>query len=264
MPNQHGDFIWYELMTSDADAAQDFYRAVVGWDFFDSGPAGMDYRQISMNGNGVGGLMPLTSEMKAGGARPCWMGYIAVDDLDAAADEIKSAGGSIHRQPWDVPGIGRIAFVADPQGVMFYIMRPQPPADDPDATSTAFAATEPMVGHCAWNELSTTDQGGAVDFYTNQFGWRQDGDMDMGPMGKYQFFHHGPGMIGAVMRKPEEMPVPAWTYYFRVPAIDEAIASIKANGGKILLDATEIPGGDFQINGLDPQGAAFALVGARA
>ena len=87
--------------------------------------------------------------------------------------------------------------------------------------------------------------------------------MEMGPMGTYQFFHHGPGMIGAVMTKPEEMPVPAWTYYFRVPDIDEAVATIKASGGQILLDPTEIPGGEFCINGMDPQGAVFALVGPR-
>jgi predicted enzyme related to lactoylglutathione lyase len=161
------------------------------------------------------------------------------------------------------PGIGRLAVVADPQGVPFYIMNPVPPANNPDATSNAFAATEPKVGHCAWNELATTDQAAAVDFYSGQFGWRQEGDMDMGPLGKYRFFHHGPGMIGAVMPKPKEMPLSAWTYYFRVPDIDKAVSAIKHNGGSILQQPIEIPGGEFAMVGMDPQGAGFGLVGAR-
>ena len=258
MANQHGNFIWYELMTSDADAAQDFYGAVLGWNFFneDGNPEG--YRHFEVQGKYVGGVLLLTDEMTKGGARPCWMGYIAVDDVDGAAKSIKDAGGSIHREPWDIPNVGRMAFVADPQGVMFYIMK-----DDSDTASEAFAATEPMDGHCAWNELATNDPDAAVDFYTGQFGWKQEEDMDMGPMGKYQFFHHGPGMVGAVMRKPDEMPMSAWTYYFRVPDIDSAVEAIKAKGGQILLEPSEIPGGEFQVNAMDPQGAAFALVGKR-
>ena len=120
-----------------------------------------------------------------------------------------------------------------------------------------------MIGHCAWNELATTDQAGAVAFYTDQFGWRQEEDMDMGPMGKYQFFHHGPGMIGAVMPRPDEMPVSAWSYYFRVAGIDAACKAIEENGGQITQQPMEIPGGEFAMNGMDPQGAAFSLVGPR-
>ena len=87
--------------------------------------------------------------------------------------------------------------------------------------------------------------------------------MDMGPMGKYLFLHHGLGMIGAIMPKMPQMPVSAWTYYFRVADIDAAAAAIKTNGGTILQEPIEIPGGDYSMNALDPQGAAFALVGSR-
>ena len=256
MPNKHGEFIWYELMTTDADAAQDFYRAVVGWSFAPAGQNDKDYRQFSMAGSHVGGLLPLTSEMTVNGAQPCWMGYIKVDDVDQAAASIEKAGGSIHMAPQDIPNVGRFAFVADPQGAMFYIMK-----GASDETSHSFASSEPIVGHCAWNELVTTDQSGAVAFYTDQFGWRQEGDMDMGPIGKYQFLYQGKGMIGAVMPKLPEVPVSAWRYYFRVPHIDKAVSAIGDNGGKILQEPTEIPGGEFSLSGIDPQGAFFALVG---
>jgi predicted enzyme related to lactoylglutathione lyase len=54
-----------------------------------------------------------------------------------------------------------------------------------------------------------------------------------------------------------------WAYYFRVADIDKAVEYINANGGQILQEPTEIPGGEFSINAMDPQGAAFGLVGPR-
>lgn len=265
MANKQGDFIWYELMTSDAEGAREFYSAVVGWDIEEKSDAPMDYRMISASDGPVAGLMPLTAEMQSGGARSCWMGYIAVDDVDKAAADIKASGGSIHMEPFDIPEAGRAAFVADPQGVMFYIMKPKPPADQPDAESKSFAAVEPMVGHCAWNELSSTDSEASKAFYGKLLGWVQGGEMDMGPLGKYEFWWASDKrfMFGAVMPKMAEMPIPMWTYYFRVPDIDAAVATTKAKGGCILQEPIEIPGGDFSMVGMDPQGAPFALVGAR-
>ena len=262
MTNKHGDFIWYELMTNDADAAQEFYSAVVGWDFADSGQVDSDYREISMSGNGIGGILPLTPDMTSGGARPGWMGYINVEDVDRMAEAIISAGGSVHMEPQDIQGVGRFAFVADQQGAMFYVMKPTPPAGNPDFSSTAFAATEPMVGHCAWNELATSDPDAALNFYHDLFGWEEDEALDMGPTGTYTMLRHD-FMIGGMMAKPDKMPVSAWTYYFRVPDIDGAVDTIKAKGGEIIVEPTEIPGGDFSVNAIDPQGAAFALVGPR-
>jgi uncharacterized protein len=265
MTNKHGDFIWYELMTSDADGAREFYSAVVGWDIEGKSDAPMDYRMISASDGPVAGLMPLTAEMQSGGARSCWMGYVLVDDVDASAEAVKAAGGSIHMEPWDIPGIGRMAYVADPQGVLFYTMKPTPPADRPDAQSTSFAAMKPMVGHCAWNELSTTDPEAAKAFYGNLFGWVKDGDMDMGPMGKYEFLKDAERRfaLGAVMPKMPQMPVPFWTFYFRVPDIDAAMATLTEKGGSIIQAPIQNPSGDFSMVGIDPQGASFALVGAR-
>jgi uncharacterized protein len=263
MGNTHGDFIWYELLTSDVDAAAAFYGKVVGWTALDSGQPGMDYRFFSSGdgsdmADGVGGFMAITPDMAAGGAVPCWLGYIGVDDVDASVAAMTSAGGTVQMPAFDMPGVGRMAMVSDPQGAPFYVMK-----GASDETSHSFASETPKNGHCAWNELSTTDTAAAVDFYANQFGWKQEGDMDMGPMGKYLFLHHGPGMIGAIMPKMPQMPMSAWVYYFRVPDIDVAVKTITANGGTILQEPIEIPGGDYSMNALDPQGAAFALVGGR-
>jgi uncharacterized protein len=257
MANQHGDFIWYELMTPDAAASMAFYGAVVGWSY----DGGDDYREI-MAGDGepIGGVLQLSPEMIAGGAHPGWYGYIAVDDVDASVASITEAGGKVFMPARDMEGVGRMAMVADPQGAPFYVMR-----DSSGLTSTAFAAIKPQIGHCAWNELATSDPEAAKAFYGAQFGWSKDGEMDMGPMGSYEFLKASGGRfgLGAVMPRMPQMPVSMWTFYFRVANVDTAVAAIKANGGSILQEPMEIPGGDFSMNAMDPQGAAFALVGGR-
>lgn len=261
-PNPKGDFIWYELMTTDAEGAKAFYDAVVGWNIGEGVPEFNGYRMIGRSDGGMaGGVLPLTDEMQKEGARPTWLGYVYVPDVDAAAQAIEKAGGKALMPPFDIPTVGRIAMVADPQGAPFYVMKPAPRAGDPEAKSDVFSVDQPQ--HVRWNELSTTDQDGAIDFYGKQFGWSQEGDMDMGEMGKYRFIQHGGVGIGAVMPKMPQMPVSAWTYYIGVDDVDRAVKAIEAGGGNVTSGPMEIPGGEFALSGIDPQGAAFGLVGPR-
>ena len=265
MANTHGDFIWYELMTTDADAAREFYQAVVGWTIEAQASGPVDYRMITASEGNVAGLRPITPEMTAGGARPGWLGYVAVDDVDKMVASVEDGGGQTYMPAMTMDGVGRMALVADPEGTAFYVMKPAPRADDVDATSHAFSYDRPRDGHCAWNELAASDPAAALHFYGTRLGWVKDGEMDMGPMGKYEFLRHGErGMIGAVMPRPPHVPVSAWTYYFRVPDIDTAAAAIAANGGTVVHGPQEIPGGDFSMNAVDSQGAMFALVGKRS
>jgi uncharacterized protein len=258
MTNKHGDFIWYELMTSNADAAANFYGKVVGWAINDSGMQGMDYRMLHIGDHDIGGMMAITPDMVAGGTTPSWIGYVGVDDVDKMVASVTDGGGAVHMGAQDIPGVGRMAMVADPEGATFYVMR-----GTSDETSLSFAADMPRVGHCAWNELATTDQPGAHHFYGQRFGWVKDGEMDMGELGKYDFLRHGEGMIGAIMPTMPHSPASTWTYYFRVADIDAAVSTIEANGGTITQPPIEIPGGDFSMCAIDPQGASFGLVGSR-
>ena len=262
MTNKHGDFIWYELMTTDADAAQEFYGGLLGWDFQSAGQEGIDYRQFLMEGTMVGGLMPLSEEMQQGGARPLWAGYIGVDDVDATVETVTKRSGEVLMPPQDIPGVGRFAFIKDPQGAPLYIMHPT----TPNHASESFSTHEPRVGHCAWNELVTSDPSGAKSFYGDLFGWEKTDTMDMGPLGEYEIFKNGATRdftFGAMMKKPNEMPVSLWSYYFRVPTVEVAVEYITKNGGQIVNGPMEIPGGDFSLNAVDPQGAFFALVGKK-
>lgn len=257
MPNGHGDFIWYELLTSDAEAAQAFYGAVLGWEFGDSGKPGMDYRIVRAGEHDVAGLMAITQDMADHGARPAWIGYIAVDDVDTCVESIAHGGGKTLMPAMDIPDVGRIAMVTDPQGAPFYVMKPSG-----EGESLAFAHDQPRIGHCAWNELVTGDQAQAWHFYGVRFGWLKDGDMDMGALGTYDFIRHG-GVIGAIMKGTAEMGPPHWNFYHRVADIAAAKSAIESNGGSIIHGPVEIPGGDFSLNAIDPQGAHFGLVGTR-
>jgi predicted enzyme related to lactoylglutathione lyase len=257
-----GNFIWYELMTPDPDASKTFYDAVVGWDI-EQAPAGpMDYRMIRRSdGGNAGGVLRLTHEMTGHGARPTWLGYIDVDDVNAKADAIAGAGGTIMMPPFDIPDIGRIAMVTDPAGAPFYIIKPTPPDGQPDGQSDVFSVDQPQ--HIRWNELASADQDGTIEFFKSQFGWVQDGAMPMGPMGDYKFIFQNGVRTGAVMRKPEQLPVSMWTFYIGVDDIDRAASAVTQGGGQILHGPIEIPGGEYSIHGLDPQGASFGLVGSR-
>jgi len=260
-PNPHGSFIWYELITPDPEGAKAFYDAVVGWDI-EAQPSGeMDYRMIGSADGLAGGVLRLTDEMQSHGARPAWLGYVGVDDVDTQVAAIERDGGKALMPAFDIAGVGRIALVADPQGAPFYVMKPTPPTGQEGQASTVFSVDRPQ--HVRWNELSTTDDDAAIAFYGQHFGWVQEGEMDMGEMGKYRFIHHAGVAIGAVMPKMPQMPVSLWTYYIGVDDIDRAASAIEAGGGKILNGPMEIPGGEFALNALDPQGASFGLVGPR-
>jgi predicted enzyme related to lactoylglutathione lyase len=250
-----GRFVWYELMTTDTAAARRFYGDVVGWGTRDSSMPGMEYTLFTVGEAGIGGLMPLPDEAKKMGVPPNWSGYVAVDDVDATAARVQELGGSVHMPPRDIPEVGRFAVVADPQAAVFILFKPSLPGDGPADLRTQ--------GHIGWHELYTTDWQSAFTFYSALFGWQKDQAMDMGEMGIYQLFSHEGQQIGGMFNKPAEVPVTFWLYYFNVGDIDAAIERVTKGGGRVLLGPMEVPGGMHIIQGQDPQGAMFALVGTR-
>lgn len=259
MANQHGDFVWYELMTSDSAAARTFYGGLLGWSFADSGQDNVDYRIFSAGDVRVGGFLQLTPPMIDHGARPAWVGYIRVDDAAATVASARDAGAKILMEGMEVPGVGPFAMLQDPEGAAFYVLE-----DRSGEESHAFSTHEPKTGHCAWNELMAGDPEAAKAFYGKQFGWVVADSMDMGAMGAYDMLKNGADrdfLFGGLMARMPEMPVSAWTFYFRVPSIEAAAGYIAANGGQVINGPMEIPGGEFILNGIDPQGAVFAVVG---
>ena len=251
-----GTFIWYELMPTDAPSAVEFYTKVVGWTAKDSGMPGYDYTILGIPGYdmGVAGVMQLTDEMKAKGVPPNWAGYVAVDDVDAMAQKFADNGGTVRHAPEDIPGVGRFAVVADPQGAVISLLKvimpegPMPP-EPPFGTPGAFGWTELMAGNAEE----------AFAFYQKMFGWEKDMAVDMGEMGTYQCFAKNGKALGGMMTKPPMVSAPFWGYYITVDAIDAAAERVRQGGGKILFGPEPVPGGSFILQCQDPQGTYFAL-----
>lgn len=260
-PNPPGAFIWYELMTTDAEGAKAFYDAVVGWNIGEGAEEYQGYRMINRSdGKFAGGVLPLTDEMTQHGARPTWLGYVNVANVDDAVAAIEKTGGKALMPPFDIPNVGRIAMVTDPQGAPFYVMKPIPPAGQDKQASDVFSPDQ--LQRVSWNELSTSDPAAARSFYGDRFGWGTDEFMDMGEMGEYRFIEQGGTRIGALCGVMQGQQ-PKWRYYFRVPSIAAAKEIAEQKGGTIHMGPHQVPTGDYIIIGTDPQGAEFALVGGQ-
>jgi predicted enzyme related to lactoylglutathione lyase len=247
---------WYELSTTDLAGAQTFYGNLLGWTVANAGLPGFDYRLASSADARVAGMMPVSPMAPQ---LPQWRIYIAVTNCEAAVKSIVKAGGSTHQPPTDIPGTGRFALVADPQGAGFGILQPL----DGDAGG---AFDQRKLGHGCWHELMTSDPAAAMAFYTRQFGWKPGDSMDMGPMGSYDLFRRGKADIGGMMRQAPGMPGPDhpfWLPYFGTDGVEAAIGRVWAAGGQVLHGPREVPGGGFIMLGQDPQGAHFALAGPK-
>ena len=261
MGTLQGSWIWYELMSPDPDGSKVFYEAVVGWSMTTGHSEDTHYGFIACPDCGMtGGLMRLNAEMQQHGARPSWIGYLGVDDVDASVAAITAAGGQCHLPPFDIDLAGRVAMVTDCCGAPFYVMTPKAPPGG--GQSTAFSA-QPHPGRCGWNELMAGNAANATAFYTAQFGWTLPDAMDMGPMGKYQFIAHDCVMLGAIMGKPDAVAAPAWNHYFWIDSAAAAVERITAAGGQVVNGPQEVPGPLWTVQGIDPQGAMFALVGGK-
>jgi uncharacterized protein len=256
MSDLHGRFVWYELMTTDPGAAKAFYGEVVGWSTQDVPMPGMTYTLFTMGETHVSGLMDLPEEARNMGVPPSWIGYVSVNDVDAAAEQVKRLGGTVHVQPRDIPDVGRFSIIADPQGATLAVFKSSNPAQD--------QSPEPGTpGRTGWHELLATEWEAAFAFYGELFGWQKADAIPMGEMGVYQLFSAGGPAIGGMFTKPPMIPVPFWLYYFNVGDIDAAATRVTAGGGQILTGPMQVPGGSWIVQCRDPQGAIFALVGTR-
>jgi hypothetical protein len=123
-----GAFSWNELMTSDPEAALAFYTALLGWNMQKMPMPGGDYHVVRVGETSVGGVMAMPPEAKAGGMPPCWGSYVTVSDVDATARRAVELGGKVVHGPQDIPGVGRMAVIIDPQGAALNVIAYSQPA----------------------------------------------------------------------------------------------------------------------------------------
>ncbi|MFV0385406.1 VOC family protein [Paracoccus sp. (in: a-proteobacteria)] len=256
MSDHHGNPCWYELSTAKGGlaAAGAFYARLLGWQIADAGMEGFTYHLAGGDGGMVAGLMETPEDVA--GMPPFWMIYFAVTDADRAVADIRAAGGTIHRDVQPIPGTGRFAIAADPQGAAFGILEPS----QTDAAGGAF--DQSRTGHGNWHELMSTDPVAGLKFYSGLFGWGKSTSMDMGEMGTYQLFSRNGADIGGIMGLGNA-PVSCWLPYFGINGVAGAVARIAELGGIVIHGPQEVPGGAFIAVARDPQGAHFAVVGPK-
>ena len=159
---------------------------MLGWSTRDANQPGMRYLLASTDAGDVAGVLHAPDDV---GIPPVWIGGVAVGDVDDAVARMTESGGSVHRAPADIPGVGRFAIVTDPQGAALALITGM--SDQPSAVFRPGVA-----GHGGWHELYTTEWASAFDFYGAHFGWTPVETMDMGAMGKYLTFAAGGVMTG--------------------------------------------------------------------
>jgi uncharacterized protein len=253
MIDYHGRFVWYELLTTDVAAATAFYAKVMGWGTQDASAPGQPYTLLTVGRAAACGVMGLSEELTRMGVMPRWLGYIGVNDVDAAAERLRRLGGTVRVPPTNVPDISRFAVVADPQAAPLVLVKWRRPDQHP-----LVERGEPR--RVGWHELLAADAERAFAFYRELFNWQRD-YTDLDAMGGYQRFSVDGRTIGGICDKPATVPEPFWLFYFNIGDIEAAAERVKAGGGQIVEGPFETPGGNTVARCTDPQGAMFALEG---
>lgn len=253
-----GRLLWTDHMAPDAEAAERFYTAVTGWTLttFATPEGAPRYRMWTAGATPVGGVMGLTEPEVAAGAPARWLPHFGTPDVDATYHDALALGARSIVPPTDIPTVGRFAILLDPEGAGFSAYQPANPPADP----SAWNPKPPAPGEFSWMELRVPDAEGALAFYTRLFGWAPTESMPMGPGKTYQMFGLGGQTFGAIY--PGE-PAP-WLLYVRVDDLARSLDAVRQGGGRVVREPTEIPGGDYIAQCVDPSGAAFALHGAAA
>ena len=117
---RHGAFGWFELMTTDVEAAKKFYSELLDWTTEDMPMDKMTYTVVNVQGEQVAGIMPMPPD--GGEMPPMWGIYITVQNVDATAVKAKELGGKVLVEPQDIPDVGRFCVIQDPQGATFAAM----------------------------------------------------------------------------------------------------------------------------------------------
>src|ERR1022692_782451 len=200
-----GSFCWFELGTTDQNAAKSFYKALFGWDADDMpmGPEGV-YSMFTLEGRNTGAAYTLMAEMRAHGVPPHWAIYVAVESADDAAAKAVKAGGTLIKEPFDVFDVGRMAVVKDPTGAVFHAWQEKRPHSN---------GISGVPGTFCWADLCTRDVDAAARFYSEVFGWQiTKGENDSSG---YLHIKNGEAFIGGI---PPAQFLPR---QFRLPAHQE-------------------------------------------
>jgi len=246
-----GSFCWFELATTDQNAAKKFYTSLFGWAVDDS-PIGPDdfYSMFKLDGRNTGAAYTMRKEQRAQGVPPNWMLYISVADADQAVSKAAQLGATVLAPAFDVLDVGRMAVIQDPTGAIFSVWQPR------KHQGVTIGGVDNTV---CWADLSTTDPERASNFYSALFGW----EMMKDPKDSSGYIHikNGEDFVGGIPPAEHRNPQapPHWILYFQVASTEAATQKATQLGGKVLMPPRMMENvGTWSIIA-DPQGAVFSL-----
>jgi len=245
-----GSFVWHELMTADPAGASAFYSKLIKWkaEPWDADPS---YTLFMAGGMPIAGVMKMTDEVRAMGGTSNWLAYIGTPDVDATVNAAVKLGAKVMKGGMDIPKVGRIAVLMDPQGACFGVHKPATEMPAPAA---------PLPGDFCWHELASADPEASLKFYGTLFGWTESRRMDMGAHGTYYIFGKGGKDLGGLYKSaPDVSGPPVWLSYSDVGDARQVAGLIKASGGRVTQEPHQVPGGGWIVMGVDAQGASFAV-----
>lgn len=242
--------IWFDLMTSDAPAARQFYGKVLGWEYDVSGPEFGHYAMARRGSDVCAGI----GQIDAGDTYPpSWNVYFGVTSADDTVAKITAAGGTVIAPPMDIGEHGRMAICQDPTGAVFGLWQPMRHVG-------AGLIGEP--GGMVWSEVNTRDAAAASKFYCTVFGLR-DEVMEM-QGAAYHMLHTDEGPACGVLQMTAEwgdMP-PHWMAYLAVESAEAAKERVIEAGGTVPFGPFDSPYGRIIVV-MDPQGAAVSLIAVK-
>ena len=238
-----GQFVWHELMTPDAGKAHAFYAKAIGWK---SQPWEEDasYVMFAARRGPIGGTASRTN-----GAAPHWLPYIGTGNIEKTVKQAQELGGTVVQDIDSLSSGSRYAVLKDPFGATFGVYES---AEDYGTISP------PQPGEHSWHELMTGDFRAAFEFYSSLFGWQKMDEHDMGELGTYMIWGLDGRQLGGMFNAMNGAPPPSWLSYVRVKDVHQTARKVKSAGGQVVNGPMEVPGGDWIVQAVDPQGAMFA------
>lgn len=245
----HGAISWNELMSSDPARVGPFYADLFGW----TGevmpiPQG-DYHLQSTKAGPVAGIMDLPDPS----VPDCWTFYVTVSDLDATRARALELGATETYDPVTVPGVGRMAGFADPQGAHFNLMEYESAPDGTGAPESSFADGFATPGAFSWYHVNARDVEASAAFYQDLLGWHIR--RDTMPGGPYRTIVVAGEGIGGIIPVAAPEFSPHWTAFVTVADVDETLERAVKGGGSVVVPAMDVPGVGRIAELADPTGA---------
>lgn len=221
--HQTGKFVWFDLLTENVAAAQNFYGRLFGWRF--SAPEGSrDYTVIYAGDKPVGGMVPYeNTDPKV--LESIWLSALSVDDVDRAVAVVKARHGKVLDGPLDVKGRGRMAVISDPEGAVLVLIRAAG-GDPADAVARA--------GEFLWVDLVTRDAAKAGEFYgalTGYTAW----SVETKSGHSYDLLHRNGRAYGGIVQVRAKDIEPNWLPYIRVDDLEATMRRAARLGGVVIL-----------------------------